>query len=254
MKEKKKNPSFTYEIILVDDGSKDKTTSMGLSYIEKESIERIRVFTLKKNRGKGGAVKRGMLVSRGRHLLMVDADGATKFSDLDRLERKMKEIEKNGFGIVVGSRAHLQDEVVVKRTFLRNFLMYGLHFLVWLLCSKNVKDTQCGFKLFSRDAARLLFLSQHIERWAFDLELLYLAEHFKIPVAECAVNWTDIEGSKLSPLDASFQIARDLLRIRAFYFFGLWKIKNNLKRQAMRPKSTSGAKAGFDPEVGTCSS
>jgi len=157
---------------------------------------------------------------------MVDADGATKFSDLDRLEQRMKEIEKDGCGVVVGSRAHLQDEAVAKRSIFRNFLMYGFHFVVYVLCVKGIRDTQCGFKLFSRKSCQKLFPNQHIERWAFDVELLYLAERFKIPISEVAVNWTEIDGSKLSPFEATVQMARDLLRIRGNYMFGIWKAKN----------------------------
>lgn len=107
---------------------------------------------------------------------MADADGATEFSDVERLERGMKQVEKDGFGVAVGSRAHLVEEKAAERTALRSFLMHGFHFLVNILCVKGVNDTQCGFKLFSRKAARFLFRNLHIQRWAFDCELLYLGK------------------------------------------------------------------------------
>jgi dolichyl-phosphate beta-glucosyltransferase len=118
--------------------------------------------------------------------------------------------------------------------------MWGFHFLVSFLCVKGIKDTQCGFKLFTRKSAQQLFPNMHVERWAFDVELLYLyATHYeyltlgryaadarKIPMVEVPVNWTEIPGSKLSPLAASIQMAKDLLRIRLAYMLGIWKLNN----------------------------
>ncbi|CAB4041973.1 Dolichyl-phosphate beta-glucosyltransferase, partial, partial [Paramuricea clavata] len=89
---KKREPSFTYEIIVVDDGSKDSTTKVALKYVEKHGVELIRVLTLTKNRGKGGAVRMGMFSSRGKQLLMVDADGATRFSDLTKVQNGLHKI------------------------------------------------------------------------------------------------------------------------------------------------------------------
>ncbi len=96
--------------------------------------------------------------------------------------------------VICGSRSHLQDEAVAKRHPLRNLLMHGFHFAVWILCVRDIKDTQCGFKLFSRSAARLLFRNQHVERWAFDVDLLYLAQRLSVGVAEVPVNWHEVDG------------------------------------------------------------
>jgi len=220
--------SQTYELIIVDDGSKDKTSQVALQYSKQYSTDKIRVLTLQKNRGKGGAVKRGMMVARGKYLLMADADGATKFADIERVEKSIKSIEtKNELGMSIGSRAHLQTEAIAKRSALRNFLMHGFHMLVSVLGVRGIKDTQCGFKLFTRRSAQLLFPNLHIERWAFDVELIYVAQCLGIPVSEIAVNWTEIDGSKLTPFAASIQMGKDLLRIRAGYMFGIWTIDSN---------------------------
>lgn len=105
--------------------------------------------------------------------------------------------------------------------------MWGFHFCVEFLGGvKGIRDTQCGFKLFTRDSAKNLFGNLHIERWCFDVELLYLASRFNVPVSEVPVNWTEIEGSKLDPIEASIQMLRDLLKIRLCYMFGVWKIKS----------------------------
>ncbi|KAI8904803.1 glycosyltransferase family 2 protein [Gorgonomyces haynaldii] len=130
-----KSTDLSWEVVIVDDGSKDKTCQVAQSLSKNE--DRIRLLKLPKNRGKGGAVQQGVLVSRGREILFVDADGATKFSDLARLRSQL-----NG-GVAIGSRAHMvQSEAVVKRTFVRNFLMRGFHFLVFLFGIRSIKDTQ----------------------------------------------------------------------------------------------------------------
>lgn len=147
---------------------------------------RFRVLTLFKNNGKGGAVRKGMVRARGRYVLMADADGATKASDLGRLLAEVKKVEQDGLGIAIGSRAHMEEaegEAKAKRSPLRKVLMWGFHTLIDVMIgSSKIKDTQCGFKLFSRDAARLLFPVQHIDRWAFDVELIFLAARHNIPM------------------------------------------------------------------------
>ncbi|XP_012734153.2 dolichyl-phosphate beta-glucosyltransferase [Fundulus heteroclitus] len=227
----KQNPSFTYEVIVVDDGSKDKTTEVALQYTDKYSADKVRVLTLVRNRGKGGAVRMGTLSSRGKLILMADADGATKFSDIEKVEAGLKDINtgSDNLAISCGSRAHLEKDSVAQRSVFRTFLMYGFHFLVWFLCVRGIKDTQCGFKLFTREAALKTFSSLHVERWAFDVELLYIAQCFKIPIAEVAVNWTEIEGSKLVPFWSWLQMGRDLIFIRLRYITGAWKLNSTHK-------------------------
>ncbi|XP_039222509.1 dolichyl-phosphate beta-glucosyltransferase isoform X2 [Crotalus tigris] len=183
----KQDPSFTYEIIVVDDGSTDKTTKVALRYVKKYGSNKVRVLTLVRNRGKGGAVRREMMA------------------------------------IACGSRAHLEKDSIAQRSYFRTFLMHGFHFLVRFLCVKDIRDTQCGFKLLTREAASRTFSALHIERWAFDVELLYIAQSFKIPITEIAVNWTEIEGSKLVPFWSWLQMGRDLLFIRLRYLTGAWK-------------------------------
>lgn len=222
-KRQKQDPHFTYELIIVSDGSRDRTAELTLQYSKKCTTKVVRLLDLQVNQGKGGAVQQGMLHARGEYLLMVDADGATEIQDFAVLEQRLKAVEKDGHGIAVGSRAHLAEKAVANRSLHRNILMYGFHFLVWFLCVKSIKDTQCGFKLFRRKSAQLVFSSQHLRRWSFDVELLYIAEKNHIPLAECQVRWEEIPGSKLNVLKASIQMGRDLLVIRACYLFGIWK-------------------------------
>ncbi|KAM5277660.1 dolichyl-phosphate beta-glucosyltransferase isoform 3-T3 [Hipposideros larvatus] len=199
-KRQKQDPTFTYEVIVVDDGSKDQTS-------------------------------KGIFSSRGEKILMADADGATKFPDVEKLEKGLNDLQPwpDQMAIACGSRAHLKEESIAQRSYFRTLLMYGFHFLVWFLCVKGIRDTQCGFKLLTREAASRTFSSLHIERWAFDVELLYIAQFFKIPIAEIAVNWTEIEGSKLVPFWSWLQMGKDLLFIRLRYLTGAWKLEQTRK-------------------------
>lgn len=226
-KRQTQSPSFTYEVIVVDDGSKDQTSKVALRYSKQYGSDKVRVLTLVKNRGKGGAVRMGVLSSRGKQILMADADGATKFEDLDKVENSLKTLRPwpDQMAIACGSRAHLESTSIAERSVFRTFLMYGFHFLVWFLCVRGVRDTQCGFKLLTRKAALLTFTALHIDRWAFDVELLYIAQCLKIPIVEVAVNWTEIEGSKLVPFWSWLQMGRDLLFIRLRYLTRAWKIE-----------------------------
>jgi len=221
-----RDPTFTYELIIVSDGSKDKTVQVAQEWVRKYP-DNIRVMALVKNRGKGGAVKRGMMVSRGSSLLIVDADGATKFSDIEHLESSLKSKIKSGHGICVGSRAHLQQQAEKRRSFARNMLTWGFHFVVtWVGGVTGIQDTQCGFKLLSRASAKLIFPLLHLERWAFDVELLWLAQQCQIPIGETYVDWTEIAGSHLEEEDTrivSVNMFLDLLRTRLSYTIGLWR-------------------------------
>ncbi|KAI8818456.1 nucleotide-diphospho-sugar transferase [Chytriomyces cf. hyalinus JEL632] len=215
--------AFTYEIILVDDGSTDGTSAEAERIAKDRKCDHIRILTLEKNRGKGGAVTQGILVARGRRILFADADGATKFGDVEKLERKLDSIEKNGLGVAIGSRAHMvKSDAVVKRSFIRNFLMHGFHTVLLVLGISSIKDTQCGFKMLTRKSAVSIFPNMHVEGWIFDIEMLLLATWHNIPIVEVPVTWNEIDGSKVSILRDSVRMAIDLLIIRIYYFTGLW--------------------------------
>ncbi|XP_035756175.1 dolichyl-phosphate beta-glucosyltransferase isoform X6 [Egretta garzetta] len=112
----KRDPSFTYEVIVVDDGSKDQTTKVAMKYCRKYGSDKVRVLTLVKNRGKGGAVRMGVFSSRGEKILMADADGATKFADIEKVEEGLKNLQPwpNQMAISCGSRAHLEKDSIAK--------------------------------------------------------------------------------------------------------------------------------------------
>lgn len=217
------DPGFTYEIIIVDDGSKDDTANVALSYAARNS--NIRLLRQPRNMGKGAAIQVGCIHSRGKMILMVDADGATKIDEFGELEKKfMQNYETNREVIVVGSRAHLEGQNKAQRTFVRKILGLGFHVLVLMSGVKGIHDTQCGFKLFSREAAQWLFPNQHIQRWCFDPELLVIGEKRKMSISEVPVIWDEIEGSKMK-VSSMIKMAIDLIQIGVFYRTGIWTVK-----------------------------
>ncbi|WPK23203.1 hypothetical protein PUMCH_000431 [Australozyma saopauloensis] len=214
-----------YEILIVDDGSKDHTDEFALLEATRLGLPPhvVKVVLLSKNRGKGGAVTHGILHGSGKYLLFADADGATRFSDMEKLLLFVK-LEK-GPVVAIGSRAHMVNtDAVVKRLLIRNFLMYGLHALVYTFGIRNIQDTQCGFKMFNQEAARMIFPHMHTERWIFDVEVLLLGGLQNITIREVPVNWQEIDGSKVDLARDLIQMAIDLVVTRMAYLMGIYKL------------------------------
>mmetsp|Transcript_14608 Transcript_14608/g.25875 ORF Transcript_14608/g.25875 Transcript_14608/m.25875 type:complete len:325 (-) Transcript_14608:111-1085(-) len=223
--------AFSYEVIVVDDGSRDGTFDAAVS--AGSAIGRgephvcrsgeLRVMRLTQNRGKGFAVRTGILAARGRMLLMADADGATGIRDMERLEQAFERHGADGTDIVFGSRHHLRDDALAKRSFIRNTLMVGFHFVVWCLVGGPIHDTQCGFKMFRARTGKDLFASLHLYRWAFDIELVILSRILGKKVAEVPVTFVDMPGSKLNLVTGALTMLRDIVLLRVLYFVGIWR-------------------------------
>ncbi|GJS62089.1 dolichyl-phosphate beta-glucosyltransferase [Tanacetum coccineum] len=189
------------KVIIVDDGSSDGTKRVASDFVRKYKVDNVRVVLLGKNQGKGEAIRKGMLHSRGKLLLMLDADGATKVDDLAKLENQILAVAKakhQSTGesseviedipiVAFGSRAHLEKKALATRKWYRNFLMKGFHVVVLLAAGPGVRDTQCGFKMFTRAAARKLFTNIRLKRWCFDVEFVYLSKFYHIPIVEISV-------------------------------------------------------------------
>ncbi|KAH9604039.1 hypothetical protein KSS87_015025 [Heliosperma pusillum] len=233
--------SFTYEVVIVDDGSVDRTKDVALAFVKKYNVENVRVLLLGRNCGKGEAIKKGMLHSRGELLLMLDADGATKVNDLEKLETQIRKFAEQqlakengstgdsnlGLSLVpvaaFGSRAHLEEKALATRKWYRNFLMKGFHLVVLLAAGPGIRDTQCGFKMFTRAAARQLFRNVRLKRWCFDVELVYLCKWLEIPMLEISVTWCEIPGSKVNILSIP-NMLWELLLMSVGYRTRMWKI------------------------------
>jgi dolichyl-phosphate beta-glucosyltransferase len=194
-----------WELIISDDGSTDGTPDL----VRSLELPNTTVLSTAENRGKGDAVRRGVMAARGDFVLFTDADESTPIHQVDDL---LSAVWLQGHDIAVGSRSHGS---VQNRSRLRRAASAGLQMLVRHALRTNVVDTQCGFKLFQRDAARRVFDAQTIDGFSFDLEVLYLARRFGYSVAEIPVEWHDAPGSKVNSAREAKRFLADIARIRA---------------------------------------
>ena len=221
----------TFEWIVVSDGSTDGTSHVVEKYGRESDDDDVwKLITLHTNSGKGASVRIGMLAASGAMRLMVDADGATDFDALVTLLNHCCDTTGQNTSVVFGSRAHLASQA--QRSFIRTMLMHAFHLCVELLVGSNIQDTQCGFKLFTSDAANLLFSNLHLQRWAFDIELVLLASRLNLHISEVGVPWQEVEGSKLDSSKVQLAIValgmlRDMLCVRLCYMMGIWKVSRS---------------------------
>jgi dolichyl-phosphate beta-glucosyltransferase len=203
-----------FEVIVVDDGSRDETS--GLARTLGDELPEVRLIRLAANHGKGYAVRTGVVNARGQLVLFADADGATPWAEFGRLEAALAA----GADIAVGSRALHAAGVRVKAKVYRRVIGRVFHSLVELLTVRNVKDTQCGFKLFRAPVAHDLFSRMRMNGFSFDVELLVMAGRRGNQVAEVPVNWEHMPGSKVNLTVDSLRMAVDLFRIRGLCLRG----------------------------------
>jgi dolichyl-phosphate beta-glucosyltransferase len=201
--------SFTSEVLVVDDGSTDDTATIARNYAGEHAAVRILRYT--PNRGKGHAVRVGMTEANGQLMLLCDADLSTPIEELEKLAAFVGE----GYDVVIGSRALPASELRVHQPWLRERLGRTFNLLVRLLGVRGFADTQCGFKLFTRRAARDVFPKLFIDRWAFDVEALLVALMMGYRIREVPVIWVNSPGSKVNVWGDAASTLRDLLRIRA---------------------------------------
>lgn len=197
----------TFEIVVADDGSTDGTDGLverlGASYAE------VRLLRHPLNRGKGYVVKMGLEAALGDRVLFCDADGATPFGEIDALERALDA----GADLAVGSRALPSTEV--DRVTLMHRRVMGRIFsaLVTERLAPGIRDTQCGFKLFTRDAANAISPRLTVPGYGFDLEIFVIARRHQLLVTEVAVSWHEVGGSKVRLIGDSLQMVLDAVRV-----------------------------------------
>jgi dolichyl-phosphate beta-glucosyltransferase len=195
----------TYEVLVVDDGSGDATAEVAAGF----ASEGVRVLRQPVNRGKGAVLKVGALASRGREVLLLDADLSTPIEELAKLRPHLAEAE-----VVLGSRAVSGARVTRHQPFYRETMGRIFNLLIRLLGVRGFRDTQCGFKLLQGEAARRLFAELTIERFAYDVELVWLARRHGYRVVEVGVAWADSPKSKVNLLTDSARMFVDVIAMR----------------------------------------
>jgi len=196
-----------YEVVVVDDGSDDGL--MNILEEMKADWPELRAFRHPVNRGKGAAVRSGMLRSSGKLLLFADADGATPI----REEEKLRLAIEAGADIAIGSRHVKSDLVSRKRKWTRRLGSWCFGHLVHSYVTVPARDTQCGFKMFRREAGLRLFTLCDENGYLFDVFLLRLATRLGYRISEVDVNWQDVAGSKLNPAIDFCKMWRRLSRL-----------------------------------------
>lgn len=215
---------FSWEVLIVDDGSLDDTARVAEEYCQKHNGFRV----LKEpHRGKGGTVIAGMLNAKGQYVLFTDMDQATPISEVSKFLPKFKK----GYDVVIGSRTGRKGAPLT-----RKLMAYGFTLLRTLILRLPFKDTQCGFKAFTKGSCQRIFQKMRVYNdkkiakgaavtAGFDLEILYIARKLKLKVAEVDVSWYHKETERINPLKDSWEGLRDLIEVRINALRGRYKIK-----------------------------
>lgn len=201
--------NIDYEIIVVNDGSRDNTYEILTENISKFKNTRIETYSI--NRGKGYAIKTGLLAAKGEIIAYMDADLST---DLKAIEDALSLLNEYDYDLIIGNRRG-ENSKEENKNFLRKLLSWGCHLVTKIFTGIDFIDTQCGFKMMKSNVAKEFANKQTIERFAFDIEYLYIALLKKYSVAELSVIWKDDKDSKVKVVRDTMRFMRDLIKIRS---------------------------------------
>lgn len=210
-----------YEVLVVDDGSRDRTAEVVEQFAE--HYPGVKLLSNGRNRGKGYSVRHGMLKASGEWVLFTDSDLSAPIEELDKLFNAAQEA---GASIAIGSRALDRSLISVHQSWFRETAGRLFNLMMRALTGLPFQDTQCGFKLFEAVAAREVFSRQRIERWGFDAEALFIARKVGFRTIEVPVRWSHAEGTKVNMLRDSLNMFADLWRVRWNYWRGLYREPN----------------------------
>lgn len=205
---------YPWELVLVNDGSQDKT----LKLIQKSSRKKtnVKIISYRKNHGKGYAIIQGVREAKGKYILFSDIDHSVPIETIESFNKYFDE----GYQVVIGSRRVKGAKIEIHQPPFREFLGRGFSFLVRFLIDPKIKDATCGFKAFEKKIAQKIFLKITIYDWAFDAEVLFLCKKHHLKIAQAPVAWSDVKGTKVT-------FKKDIIRS----FLGLINIRlNDLKK------------------------
>ena len=217
---------WSAEVVVVNDGSRDDTVDV-VSQLAAEHPQ-VRLIENPGNQGKGYAVRNGMLNAWGKVLLFTDADLSSPISEASKL---FTALEK-GADVAIGSRWLDPSLQFQRQSLKRQMMSRAYNIFIRSVLTFPYRDTQCGFKAFTRAAAQRIFPLQRITRWGFDAEILYLAHHLKLQVAEVPVAWGHDERSKIHPWRDGFYMGLDTLRVRWYSLTGGYRQQKAKKEAA----------------------
>ena len=206
--------TFASEIIVVENGSNDKTLEVAQTFATQHKNIRV----IQSERGKGAAVKRGMLEAHGELRFMCDADLSMPVEEIVKFIPSSLE----NFAIAIASR-EAKGAVRYNEPSYRHLGGRGINFIIQALILPGLNDTQCGFKCFRADVAQKIFSLQTLNGWSFDIELLYLARKNKFRIAEIPIHWYHHPETKVSALRDAMQMIQDIFRIHVNAWRGIYK-------------------------------
>ena len=201
------------EVLVVDDGSSDRTAERVVHASQADS--RIRLLRLPHNRGKGAAVRTGVMAAVADRVLVSDADLSTPLAEIAKLEDAIE----RGHDVAIGSRGLSTSDIRRRQPFYREAMGKTFNRIIRTVLLDGFEDTQCGFKLFPRDIAHDLFRLQRVDGFAFDVEILLLARDRGLRIAEVPVQWSHAPHSKVSAIGDSSRMLADVLRLRLARLF-----------------------------------
>lgn len=219
-----KNCDFSWEVIVVDDGSCDKTAQLVASFIKNKKNWRL---IKNPHQGKASTVQRGVKEAIGENVLFTDFDQATPISEVEKLLPFLNK----GYSIVIGSR-EIKGAKREKEPFYRHLMGKIFNLVVKIIAFAGIDDTQCGFKLFKTKVAKELFSELKVYEkketknaftGAFDVELLYLADKRGYDIAEVPIHWRHFKTERVNPIKDSMRMFFDVLKIRLYDFLGRYE-------------------------------